>query len=68
MGKRELLLGCAFAFLRGHYAFALELATTGHARFGRPFDELQRVALRRVRAGFSRLPLAAAKALSGRFR
>jgi FkbM family methyltransferase len=68
MGKREVLLGCAFAFLRGHNAFALELATRGQERFGQPFDELQRTALRRVRAGFSRLPLAAAKALSGRFR
>ena len=67
-GKRELLLGCAFAFLRGHDAFALELASEGGDRFGSPFDELRLAALRRIRARFARLPLAAAKALSGRFR
>jgi FkbM family methyltransferase len=68
MGKRELLLGCAFAFLRGHNAFALELATRGRERFGPPFDEMQQTARRRVRVGLARLPLAAAKAFSGRFR
>jgi hypothetical protein len=68
MGKRELLLGCAFAFLRGHNAFALELATRGHERFGSPFDELRQTARRRVRAGLARLPFAAAKGLSRRFR
>jgi FkbM family methyltransferase len=67
-GKRELLLGCAFAFLRGHDAFALELANKGQQRFGVPFAELRRTALRRVRTRFSRLPLAAAKALTGRYR
>jgi FkbM family methyltransferase len=67
-GKRELLLGCAFAFLRGHDAFALELASKGQRRFGVPFAELRRTALRRVRTRFSRLPLSAAKALAGRFR
>jgi hypothetical protein len=67
-GKRELLLGCAFAFLRGHNAFALELATKGGRRFGSPFQELERTAVRRIRAGFARLPLAAAAArLSRRF-
>jgi hypothetical protein len=60
LGKRELLLGCAFAFLRGHNAFALELATKGRERFGTPFEELERTALRRIRAGFVRLPLAVA--------
>lgn len=68
MGKRELLLGCAFAFLRGHNAFALELAGRGRERFGPPFEELEQTARRRVKAGLARLPLAAAKALSGRFR
>jgi FkbM family methyltransferase len=67
-GKRELLLGCAFAFLRGHNAFALELATRGHERFGPPFEELERTALRRIRAAFARLPLAAASRLSRRLR
>jgi hypothetical protein len=67
-GKRELLLGCAFAFVLGHDAFALELASKGQQRFGAPFAELRRMALRRIRVRFSRLPLAAAKALSGRFR
>lgn len=68
-GKRELLLGCAFAFLRGHNAFALELATRGRERFGPPFEELERTALRRIRAGFARLPVAvAASRLSRRLR
>jgi hypothetical protein len=65
-GKRELLLGCAFAFLRGHNAFALELATGGFARFGSPFDELRRTALRRVRRGFTRFPVAALEAMGRR--
>lgn len=59
VGKRELLLGYAFAFLRGHHAFALELACRGRERFGSPFEDLERTALRRVRAGFARLPVAA---------
>jgi hypothetical protein len=58
-GKRELLLGYAFAFLRGHHAFALELACKGRERFGPPFAELERAALRRIKAGFARLPVAA---------
>jgi FkbM family methyltransferase len=57
-GKRELLLGYAFAFLRRHYAFALELAAKGRERFGQPFDELERTAVRRVRSGIVRSPLA----------
>ncbi len=65
-GRRELLLGYAFALLRGHYAFALELAAKGRARFGAPFEELERTALRRVRAGFVRFPLAAFGALGAR--
>jgi FkbM family methyltransferase len=65
-GRRELLLGYAFAFVRGHYAFALQLATNGFERFGSPFDELRRTAFGRVRAGFARLPLAAAGALGRR--
>lgn len=67
-GRRELLLGCAFCFLRGHNAFAYELATRGAERFGAPFEELRRTALRRVRTGFAALPLVAAKALSARVR
>jgi len=67
-GRRELLLGCAFAFLRGHNAFALELATRGKERFGSPFEELERTALRRIKAGFARLPIAVAGSrLSRRF-
>jgi hypothetical protein len=65
-GKRELLLGCAFAFLRGHNAFALELATRGLDRFGPPFDDLRRTALRRVQRGFARFPVATAGALGKR--
>jgi FkbM family methyltransferase len=51
-GKRELLLGYAFAFIRRHYAFALELADRGRRSFGSPFDDLEAAALRRVRSGF----------------
>jgi hypothetical protein len=65
-GKRELLLGCVFAFLRGHNAFALELAVRGRERFGAPFEELERTALRRIKASFARLPLTAARRLSRR--
>jgi FkbM family methyltransferase len=66
-GKRELLLGCAFAFVRGHNAFALQLATRGRERFGQPFEELERNALRRIKAGFARLPFVAAGRFSRRF-
>lgn len=65
-GKRELLLGCAFAFLRGHNGFALELATRGRERFGPPFEELERTAARRIRARFARFPLVALGALARR--
>jgi hypothetical protein len=66
LGKRELLLGCAFAFLRSHNGFALELATKGRERFGPPFEKLERTAARRIRAGFARFPLAALGALARR--
>jgi FkbM family methyltransferase len=65
-GKRELLLGYAFAFTRRHYAFALELADKGRRRFGAPFDDLATQAVHRLRVGFSRLPLLVASALGGR--
>jgi hypothetical protein len=65
-GKRELLLGCAFAFVRGHNAFALELAGRGRERFGAPFEDLERAALRRIRTGFARFPLAALGVLGRR--
>jgi hypothetical protein len=65
-GKRELLLGCAFAFLRGHHAFGLEISTRGLERFGSPFDDLQRTALRRVRRRLARLPVAALEAVPRR--
>ena len=65
-GKRELLLGCAFAFLGGHNAFAFELATRGLERFGSPFEELRQTSLRRVRRGFVRLPVAALEAMGKR--
>jgi len=67
-GKRELLLGCAFAFLRGHDAFALQLATKGRDRFGEPFHDIRQAALRRVRARFARLPLVFARTVLGRLR
>lgn len=65
-GKRELLLGYAFAFTRRHYAFALELADKGRKSFGAPFDDLETQAVHRLRAGFSRLPFLAAGAVGGR--
>ena len=64
-GKRELLLGCAFAFLRGHEAFAFELSTRGSERFGSPFDDLKRTALRRLRRRFARLPASWLRATAG---
>ena len=65
-GKRELLLGCAFAFLRGHDAFAFELSTRGFDRFGSPFDDLKRTALRRLRRRFARLPATWLQGTAGR--
>jgi hypothetical protein len=65
-GKRELLLGCAFAFARGQHAFAVELAGRGRSRFGAPFEEIERSALRRLKADFTRFPLAAFEALGRR--
>jgi hypothetical protein len=65
-GKRELLLGCAFALARSQHAFAVELAGRGWSRFGTPFEEIERGALRRLRADFRRFPLAAAEALGRR--
>jgi hypothetical protein len=65
-GMRELLLGCAFALARGQHAFAVELAERGRTRFGGPFEEIQRSALRRLKADFARFPLAAVEALARR--
>ncbi len=65
-GKRELLLGCAFGLARGQHAFAVELAERGRTRFGGPFEEIQRSALRRLKADFARFPLAAVEALARR--
>ena len=65
-GKRELLLGYAFAFVRGHHAFALELAEKGRAKFGAPFDDLAGAALKRARRTLARLPLTAAGVLGAR--
>jgi hypothetical protein len=65
-GRRELLLGCAFALARSQHAFAVELAGRGWSRFGTPFEEIERGALRRLRSDFRRFPLAAAEALGRR--
>jgi hypothetical protein len=65
-GRRELLLGCAFALARSQHAFAVELARRGWSRFGTPFEEIERGALRRLRSDFRRFPLAAAEALGRR--
>jgi FkbM family methyltransferase len=65
--ERDFLLGFAFAHLRGHHAFALELAVRGNDRFDRPvFRELEEVALRRIRRSFARLPLTIARSFAGR--
>jgi hypothetical protein len=66
IGKRELLLGCAFALVRGHNAFAYELAGRGRERFGTPFEDIEQAALRRLKARFSRFPVAAVGALGRR--
>lgn len=68
LGKREFLLGFVFAYIRGHYGFALELAVRGKDRFGgTPFAELEATALNRIRRSFARLPLTLARSLAGRF-
>jgi FkbM family methyltransferase len=68
LGKREFLLGFVFAYIRGHYGFALELAVRGKDRFGgTPFAELEATALNRIRRSFARLPLTFARSLAGRF-
>jgi FkbM family methyltransferase len=55
--ERDFLLGYAFAFLRSHYGFALELAVRGGERFGGSlFIELEAIALRRIRRGLLRVP------------
>jgi hypothetical protein len=67
LGKREYLLGCVLAWLRGHYGFVLELAGRGRTRFGDEiFGRVERAAALQMRLGFARLPLAAARSLSGR--
>jgi hypothetical protein len=55
VGKRELLLGYAFAALRRQHGFALELAVRGRERFGDPFfARLEQYALRSLRRGLAR--------------
>jgi FkbM family methyltransferase len=62
--KRDLLLGCAFAFMRRHHAFAYELATRGLERYDAPpFDELRSAALARMKAGLARVPFSIAGSL-----
>lgn len=64
LGKRELMLGCLFALLRRHEAFALELALRGHARFEDDvFRRLETAAKRAIRHSYARLPLAALRSL-----
>jgi hypothetical protein len=63
-GERELMLGCLFALLRGHGAFALELALRAQARFEDPvFKRLETAARRAIRLRYARLPLVAARSL-----
>lgn len=64
LGKREFLLGYVFAVIRGHDAFALELAVRGKDRFGDAvFDELKSAARRRIQARLAKLPYSAAREL-----
>jgi FkbM family methyltransferase len=69
LGKREFLLGYVFAVIRGHDAFALELAVRGKHRFrDARFDELKRAARRRIRLRLAKLPYSAAtEVLRARF-
>src|SRR5205814_9596737 len=67
LGRREFLLGYVFATVRGHHAFALELAVHGRRLFGDyVFDELRREAHRRIRTQLARLPFSVAKDLLAR--
>lgn len=64
LGKRDFLLGYVFATIRGHHAFALELARRGKDRFGdQRFDELKSAARRRIRVRLAKLPYSAAREL-----
>jgi FkbM family methyltransferase len=66
-GRRELLLGSLFALVRGHEAFALELARRGRARFGEEgFERLEHAAVSRLRRRLLRLPLLAAGVVARR--
>ena len=67
LGRREFLLGYVFATVRGHHAFALELAVHGQRLFGDyVFDELRREAHRRIRTQLARLPFSVTKDLLAR--
>jgi hypothetical protein len=69
LGLRGFLLGYVFATVRGHHAFALELAVRGQRLFGdEMFDELRREALRRIRVQPVRFPFSVAKELLARAR
>jgi hypothetical protein len=58
------LLGYVFAAIRGHDAFALELAIRARKRFGDPrFDVLKSAARRRIRSRLVKLPYSAAREL-----
>jgi Methyltransferase FkbM domain len=64
LDKREFMLGCLFALLRGHAAFTLELALRGQTRFGDAvFHQLEAAARRAIRRRYARLPLAAIHSL-----
>jgi FkbM family methyltransferase len=64
LGKREFLLGYVFALIRGHDAFALELAARGKLRFGDAcFDALKAAARRRIQARLAKLPYSVVREL-----
>jgi FkbM family methyltransferase len=66
-GKREWLLGCLFASLRGHHGFCLELASRGLERFDEPlFGEIRESALRRLRLSSLKVPFLGAAAFARR--
>jgi hypothetical protein len=61
-GKREYLVGCAFAWACGHHGFALELASRARLRFGDPvFSRVERDAGARIRRTLAVVPIAVAR-------
>ena len=66
LAKRELLIGCAFAFTAGTTRLPWSLPAEAASASARPSRTWERTALRRVKAGFARFPLAGLGALGRR--